>query len=555
MSAQMRGKGGQVELISEAFSASVDAYRDLDFLAMPADKGRAYHPLGYSIRYGEARGQVEQLVQKLSAAGYGHGHRIAALLGNRPELYLLKLAYAELGISWVPINPDYRAGEVAYLLQDSGVELAIFGHEFEELIRTGLRESGRSLPLVPLDGLLEAASLPTARTAPPLEGGITGETESSLIYTSGTTGRPKGCRLGQQYELMIGQRYLDCGGVMTLREGKERLYNPLPAFHVNAAMVSFFGVMLSGNCQIQPARFSKSAWWRDIREMEASIVHYLGIVIPVLMSVPESEEDKSHSVRFGVGAGLEPSLHRPFEARFGFPLVEIWGMTEMCRVLGDSHEPRAIDTRAIGFPADGLEVKVVDQDNYELPRGTPGEMVVRHSAETPRKGAFLGYLNLPEETEKAWEGGWFHTGDTVTQDEAGRIYFVDRSKNIIRRSGENIAAAEVEACIQACPEVAQAAVLAVPDPIREEEVMACVVLSAGIEADEIVARRLFDHCFKSLAYYKAPGFVHFRNDLPVTGTQKVQKHEIFSGNTDISHLEFCFDFRASKNSKPLRYRR
>ena len=544
----MRGEAAARELISAAFAESVAAYANNDFLAMPADATRAYHPNGYRIRYGEAELQVKELVKRLAAAGYGYGHRIAALLGNRPELYLLKLACAELGISWVPINPDYRPGEVGYLLRDSGVELAVYGPEFEELISAGLRESGRSLPLVPLEKLLEAASIPSAQTPPVLDGKITGETESSLIYTSGTTGRPKGCRLGQQYELMIGQRYLECGGLMRLREGQERLYNPLPAFHVNAAMVSFFGVMLSGNCQIQPARFSKSAWWRDIREMDVSIVHYLGIVIPVLMSLPESDADTLHSVRFGVGAGLEPSLHRPFEERFGFPLVEIWGMTEMCRILADSHEPRAIDTRAIGFPTDGLEAKVVDQENRELPRGTPGEMVLRHSAETPRKGAFLGYLNLPVETEKAWEGGWFHTGDTVTQDAEGRIYFVDRSKNIIRRSGENIAAAEVEACLHECPEVAQVAVLAVPDPIREEEVMACIVLAAEFEAVEDTARRLFEHCFKSLAYYKAPGFVHFRTELPVTGTQKVQKHQIFPNNFDVTNIDQCFDFRKFKKT-------
>ncbi len=217
-------------------------------------------------------------------------------------------------------------------------------------------------------------------------------------------------------------------------------------------------------------------------------------------------------------------------------------------MLVDCHEPRRVDTRAMGRSVPGLEVRVDDDDDRDVAMGEAGEMVVRHSAETPRKGAFSGYLNLPEATEEAWRNGWFHTGDTVTRDESGMLYFVDRKKNIIRRSSENIAAAEVEAVLQAREEVAQVAVLAFPDALRDEEVMACIVPRRGT-GDAALARVLFDHCFAELAYYKAPGWIVFVADIPVTGTQKIHKHMIFAEGEDPTTTPGAHDLRDLKRRR------
>ncbi len=530
--------------IDVVFNEAIEQYPDNLFLMVPSDSERSYHPLGYQITYQAASNTVQQIKNLLSTAGYGHGHRIAILLENRPEFVFVKLACNSLGISIVPINPDYRPAEIAYLLQDSLSNLVIYLDLKKELIVTSLAESGLHIPSISLDSMW--SGLPAAETAPPESGPIHGDTEASLLYTSGTTGRPKGCRMGHEYELMLGYWYVTRGGYLTFEEGKERLLNPLPLFHVNAGIVSLWGMVLTGNCQIQPERFSPDKWWPSIRETEATIVHYLGAVVPILMNTQPSAEDKNHKVRMGIGAGLEPTLHQPFEERFGFPLVEIWGMTEFCRILADCHDPRQIDTRAIGRPQPGLEVRVVDQNDQDVPVGESGEMLVRHSAETPRKWAFLGYLNKPEATAEAWRGGWFHTGDTVKQDETGMIYFVDRKKNIIRRSGENIAAAEIETVIQGHPAVGQVAALAVADKLRDEEVFTCIVLAAGFEPNVETARAIFDDCFKQLAYYKAPGWLLFVESLPVTGTQKVVKHKIFAEDVDPTQISGVFDFRRLK---------
>ena len=211
-------------------------------------------------------------------------------------------------------------------------------------------------------------------------------------------------------------------------------------------------------------------------------MHYLGIIAPLLLGQPPSADDRRHGVRFGLGAGIEPQLHAPFEERFGFPLIELWGMTEMVRVLSDSFEPRQVGTRAFGRAVPGVDVRVVDDHDRDVPDGQPGEMLMRHSAATPRRGCFSGYLDDEAATEAAWRGGWFHTGDVVSRGADGMLHFVDRKKNIIRRSGENIAAAEIEAVLLTHPDVQQAAVMAVKDELREEEVLACVVLKRPLPA-------------------------------------------------------------------------
>ena len=160
-------------------------------------------------------------------------------------------------------------------------------------------------------------------------------------------------------------------------------------------------------------------------------------------------------MRFGFGAGVEPQLHAAFEERFGFPLIEVWGMTEFCRVLDDARRRGRSARARSAAPSPGFDVRVVDEQDREVADGTPGEMVVRHSAATPRRGAFSGYLKNEAETEQAWRGGWFHTGDTVMRGADGMLHFVDRKKNIIRRSGENIAAAEIEAVLLTHPDVLQ----------------------------------------------------------------------------------------------------
>jgi crotonobetaine/carnitine-CoA ligase len=527
--------------VGEIWQQAVEAFGEARFLAAPALSGRIYHPDGIAFTYAQAGAIVERLTARYAAAGYGQGHRVALMLDNRPEHLLHKLALNRLGISVVPVNGDYRRAELVYLLEHSAADLAVVAAERAAQFKAALAESRHRPPVAAFE---DEGPLPRALRPPPIPGPVTADVEASLLYTSGTTGRPKGCILSQRYELEAGEWYATAGGLMAFRDGGDRLWNPLPVYHLNSSVFSFFALMLRGNCQVQADRFHPRSWWQDMVANDITVVHYLGIIAPILLKQDPVPEEKAHRVRFGTGAGIEPQLHAAFEERFGFPLLEIWGMTEMVRAIVSSHEPRKVGTRAFGRARPGLEARVVDDSDRPLPDGTPGELVVRHSAATPRAGAFSGYLNDPEATERAWRGGWFHSGDVVTRDADGTFHFVDRKKNIIRRAGENIAAAEIEAWLQKHPAVLQVAVLAVPDSLREEEVMACVVPRDPAADRGALAETLFADCLANLAYYKAPGWFLFREALPTTGTQKIQKHALFAAGDDPT--AGAYDFRDRK---------
>ncbi|MEZ5854209.1 MAG: AMP-binding protein [Hyphomicrobiaceae bacterium] len=527
--------------IPQVWGEAVQRWPERPFLCVPPNPERAYLADGYEITYAAADREIVHLAEAYQAAGYGMGHRIAVLMENRPEHVLHRLALNSIGAGIVPINPDYRPAETAYLLEHSEPALILTIGTRVAQIEAALAESAHRPPiLLPETGALppRAAVCATSFTPAPAS-------EAEILYTSGTTGRPKGCILSHGYEIACGDWYAKLGGMAALKPGEDRIYNPLPLYHLNSGVVSLFGAISAGCCQVQTDRFAPARWWREVKASRATIVHYLGIVAPMLLKQEQSEIDRDHVVRFRDRRGIEAELHCVFEERFGFPLIEIWGMTEFCRVLGDNHHPRQIGSRAFGKAVPGVDVRVVDDQDNDVEDGTPGEMLVRHSAETPRRGAFSGYLKNAEETEKAWRGGWFHTGDTVRRDTYGMLHFVDRKKNIIRRSGENIAAAEIEALLLTHPDVAQAAVMAVKDEVREEEVLACVVTRSG-RADNAAAEALFSYCNERLAYFKAPGWIWFAEELPTTGTQKIQKHVIFPGNSDPRDAKGMIDLRALK---------
>lgn len=537
-------KEGLPPSVYAAFKGTADAYPQNSFLCVPSRPDRSYEPDGLELSYGAVAFIVDDLSARYRAAGYGIGHRVGLLLEMRPEFFFHYLALNAVGCGVVPINPDYRHDEMLYQMQHSEADLVVcVPPRVADMKAVAADRSEKPLPVLDCTALPPLFPSPQAKAQ---SGGIGHETECTLLYTSGTTGRPKGCILSNFYVLNAGDWYRRLGGALTIRPGEDRFYNPLPLFHMNHGAVTATCAMLTANCLILTERFSPNRWWQEIAQTRATIVHYLGVVPPLLLNQPACPEEKQHQVRAAFGAGVEPQLHKVFEDRFGFPLCEVWGMTETGRVFCDCIEPRQVDTRAFGRPLPGLEAMVAGNDGQEVPRGQEGELLVRHSAADPRRGFFSGYLKNEKATAEAWAGGWFHTGDVVRQSDDGMLYFVDRMKNIIRRSGENIAAAEIEACLQAHDAVAQVAVLAAPDEIREEEVMACIVPMAGQVATPELAAQLFDWCYDRLAYFKAPGWLLFVETLPTTGTQKVQKTQIFKAGEDPRQRPGIHDFRARK---------
>jgi len=535
-----------MKTVFDAFATTADAVPELAFLCVPAARGRAYHADGVEFTYGQTRAEAERCRRIYARAGYGHGHRVALLLENRPEFFFHYLALNALGCSVVPINPDYRHDEMRYQMDHSEAGLAVVLASRVRDLDAVAGARATPLPVVNAEDFPDRLPRPVRAPRPDAPGL---DTECGLLYTSGTTGHPKGCILTNFYYLNAGAWYRDLGGRLAIEHARERFYNPLPLFHMNHQAVTATCAMLTANCLVLPERFSPTRWWPEVVATRATIVHYLGVVPPLLLNQPVTPEERAHRVKFGFGAGVEPELHERFEKRFGFPLVEVWGMTETGRVFADNVEPRQTHVRAFGRPRGELEARVVDADDRDVPRGTAGELLVRCAGPDPRRGFFAGYLKNAAATEEAWRGGWFHTGDVVIQLPDDTLVFVDRKKNIIRRSGENIAAAEVEAVLQAHDHVAQVAVLAVTDEMREEEVLACVVPMPNVAGDTALAERLVDWCLAKLAYYKAPGWLLFVEALPTTGTQKVQKTHIFPAGEDPRRRPGALDMRAKKKRR------
>jgi acyl-CoA synthetase (AMP-forming)/AMP-acid ligase II len=262
----------------------------------------------------------------------------------------------------------------------------------------------------------------------------------------------------------------------------------------------------------------------------------------LLGAMPEPR-DTAHAVRFGFGAGVAPKLHSIFEERFGFPLLEAWAMTEtgVGAVVIDNREPRKVGTACFGRPEARVECRIVNEEGVDVSPGEPGELLVRGAGERPRFGFFREYLKDPEATAEAWDGGYFHTGDIVRKDEDGDFHFIDRKKNVIRRSGENISAVEVESVLLQHPRIASVGVTAVPDEVRGDEVMACVVTRGEVEARELV-----EFCLERLAYYKAPGYVGFCEQLPLTPTEKIQRAQLKELGRSLLGTPACVDVRAHK---------
>jgi acyl-CoA synthetase (AMP-forming)/AMP-acid ligase II len=527
--------------------ALVDTARtqsSLPCLSVPPRAVREYVPEGLLWTYGEVADRATRLIERYTAAGYGHGHRVSLLLENRPEFMLHFLALNAIGCWVVPLNPDFRQDDMAYVLGHSEVDLVVSLAKHIPIVRSAVDGLGRAIPVIDVanfgDALTKVAR--PARSSPPGR-----ESESVLMYTSGTTGMPKGCIISNEYFFFAAERYLGAGPPLTIEHGAERLYNPLPLFYANGLAIANPAMILSRNCMIFPDRFHPSSWWSDLVATGATMIHYLGIIPPVLMARPEEPEEKRHKVRFGLGAGVDPALRIAFEKRFGLTLIEIFGMSELGICSFDLSPERDGKSRLIGRDMPGLDIQLVDDDGRPQPPGTPGELRVRRTGADPRKGLLKEYFRDPETTAEVWRDGWFHTGDLVVETPKGLV-FVDRKKHMIRRSAQNISAAEVEATLRVHPAVREVAVIPVTDELRDEEVYACVVLKEGCDPSPQLGDELVRFSLERLAYFKVPGWIAFLESLPTTYTQKLRKGAIF-GDSDPRQHAAALDLRAIKQSR------
>jgi acyl-CoA synthetase (AMP-forming)/AMP-acid ligase II len=521
--------------VCNAFRRTAAQYPDNDFVHVPAVATTAYGGQPVTLRYATALEQVQALAVQYRACGLRSGHRVAMLLDNRADFFVHWFALNSLGVSIVPLNAEGSSADMTHVLSDSQAVLAVALVERRELLEA-------AAPELPVH--VVGTEPPPCRPAAP----NADADECALIYTSGSTGKPKGCMLSNEYFLRLGAWYVGIGGLCRIEPGRDRLVTPLPLTHMNALACSAMAMVLSGGCIVQLGRFHPRSWWQVVAESRATIVHYLGVMPAILLQLPPGEPERRHTLRFGFGAGVHPSHHQAFEGRFGFPLVESWSMTEVggAAAVIASIEPRHVGTRCFGRPYASMEFRLVDNDGRTVPRGETGELLVRAAGSDARAGFFSGYANQPELTEAAWADGWFHTGDMVREGEDGSLHFVDRSKSIVRRSGENIASLEVESVLNQIPGVRAVGVGPVDDELRGEEVMACIELVDGEAPTLEVAQRIFDAAGARLSYFKVPGYIAFVRSLPLTTSQKLQRGELKVLSRTLVEQGVAFDLRHLK---------
>lgn len=522
-----------MKTVYDVFISGVENYGDRPFIHIPASSAQSYSDGPIDHSYSDTLIHVSHFKQLYQDAGYGPGHKVGLLLENRADFFFHWLALNALGVCIVPLNGEFSTAEMHYVISHSGVDLVV---SLEEKISDDL--AGPPVSTSQLTDLAQAT--PTSETS----------TACAMLYTSGSTGQPKGCVLSNEYFTAFGEWYRDLGGLCALEPGRERLLTPLPLVHMNALACSAMGMMTVGGCIIQLDRFHPRSWWKTVRVSGATIVHYLGVLPAMLLNFDETDDERAHSVRFGFGAGVNPKHHAAFEKRFGFPLIEAWAMTESGAggCITANHEPRHVGECCFGKPTDKVEFRLIDEQGREVEKGSPGELLVHTAGDNPKYGFFDHYHDNPTATAETWQDGWLHTGDVVREGPDGSLFFVDRRKNVIRRSGENISALEVESTLSLDPAVDQVAVAPVPDDIRGDEVMACIVLKEGVVA---TGEEIFQRCYKELSYFKVPGYIAFVDALPLTASRKLKRGDMKSLCARLVEEGVAQDFRKLKKRSPL----
>ncbi len=454
----------------------------------------------------------------LAAAGIGPGDRVAIMCENRIEVLDLILGCAWLGAIAVPLNTALRGAQLAHQLTNSGARVLAMDSVLVEVLAHVPPPPGLEAVWA-LDGTPDAtpdgyevrgAPAPGDPLPAPDAATVGPGTTATILYTSGTTGLSKGvtCPHAQSYWWGV-----TVGEVLGVGPD-DVLYTCLPLFHTNA-LNAFSQALVAGATLHLGPRFSASRFWSRVRDADATVTYLLGAMVNILMSRPESELDRAHAVTRALAPATPAPLFDAFRERFGVQLVEAYGSTETnCAISSPWTDQRP---GWMGRPMPGFDVRVVDEHDEEVGPGVPGELVLRHHAPF----AFAtGYFGMPDKTVEAWRNLWFHTGDRVERDADGWVRFLDRTKDAIRRRGENISSFEVEQALLEHEAVAAAAVYAVDAELGEDEVAAAIVLEEGATLDPV---ELIRHCEPRLAYFAIPRYVRILDELPLTANGKVRK--------------------------------
>ncbi|MGQ0621442.1 MAG: AMP-binding protein [Panacagrimonas sp.] len=484
------------------------------------DKVFAWFDSGLEWTYARTRREAVRTANALRDLGVKRGDKVVCWLPSGPDVLRLWFGLNYLGAVYVPINLAYRGPLLEHVLDNSDAELIVAHADLVE--RLDRIQHARLRRVVVLGGTAAAVegleALPadvlhgTDDTLPELGAPIEPWDLQSIIYTSGTTGPSKGVMSSylHLYSMSAPPRYFGAD---------DRFLINLPMFHVGGTFPTYTMLMRGGSIAMVET-FRTDRFWDEIARSRTTTLILLGSMATFIARQPARANEREHTLRSALIVPFN-ELAISVGRRFGFEVHTHFNMTEISMPLMTPANPTLVGVA--GQPRAGVEVRLVDGADCEVPVGEPGELILRTDCPWALNS---GYHKEPQATATAWRNGWFHTGDIFRRDAEGNHFFVDRVKDAIRRRGENISSFEVEAVVNQHPAIKEAAAVAYAGADGEEEVLAAVTLREGVEFDPA---ELIHFLLPRMAHFMVPRYVWVTAELPRTPTQKVQKHLIRAG--------------------------
>lgn len=484
--------------------------------------------MGEKYTYAEVSERACRLANGLAGLGVKHGDTVVTLLDNSADAVFIWLAIDKLGAISVPVNTALKGEFLRHQVSDACAGVIIAEQDYAErvafiadrlpdlrtLIHRGEKPNlpGFRHPLLAWSDILSDDTADQTVEVKPSD-------LAMLVYTGGTTGPSKGCMISHNYCCHFARQMI----MLTNRPADAITWTPLPLFHKNAVVSTVLvNMMIGAQVSIYP-RFSVSNFWPEIERTGATDVAMLAAMFPMLAKAPDNDAMlRCKGQLFAAwGAPFPPEIQAIWKERFGVKhtVAGGFGLTE-CSIV--SLLPFGTEARpgSSGLRCDGFDVRIVDDNDVELPPNTPGEIIVR-----PRHPhiMFEGYWKRPEDTLKVMRNLWFHTGDIGMFDDDDYFYFMDRKKDYLRRRGENISSFEVENAFRSHPLIQDIAAHAVLDPLGEDELKVTVVVRPGAT---LGAEELCRWCVDHVPYYAVPRYFEFRDDFPRSPVGRILKYEL-----------------------------
>lgn len=527
------------ETLRDLWRSLVDRKGERHFLTFQNRVGDVFE-----YTYAEFDEDVNRIANVFLSLDIQKGDHVALHLHSSPEFLMCLFGLSKIGAVAVPVNEQYLADEAEYILENSDsvcvVVEPLFFQTYQEIMQRGryfpkgvlIARAGSESPKSGIDfskmytalGTVEAGQqgiydfwgmrceeTPVLRDSCELDS----EDPAQIIYTSGTTSRPKGVILTHANMIFSG---LYGDWEVSLR-GSDRVLTSMPACHSNFQLAALMPVITAGASIIVIEKYSASRFMQQIRHHGATVIQCVAMMLRTLLLQPVDPQEKNHHVREVLYfLPVTDAEKEGFEERFGMRIMNTYGSTESIGWVLTDPPVGVRNWPSVGRPGLGYEARIASPDGQELPHGQIGEIQIKG---VRGRSIMLGYYNNPEATERAFSAdGWLMTGDQGYQDDDGWFYFIDRKVNMVKRSGENISTTEIEEALEEHPLIAEAAVIGVPDPIRDQAIKAFVRFVPG---KEMTLEEVEQYCKERMASFKVPSFYEVVDDFPRTCSMKIEK--------------------------------